>query len=250
MSYQNRPDYRQPFEQLAGEREQEDSERQVALFVSGSPRQREKATTWLVEYLEEANRETDLVRQWRNVFRGQFPLYPLTFHERATGLLALFQNQPREAAQQALGEAAAGHHSLWRVLCLGLQGYATSADRFFLAAAAARVAVKHWETPTAVGKLREALTQQQGGTIDTLCGQLLLELARDLRPHPALHQLLPYLKKLQRNASLQSLCQELQTRIQAISKNHFPLPALPNEHDESTEPNLPRPAGSAESKEV
>jgi hypothetical protein len=40
MSYQSRPDYRQPFEQLAGEREQEDCERQVSLFVSGNPRQR------------------------------------------------------------------------------------------------------------------------------------------------------------------------------------------------------------------
>ena len=183
MSYQNRPDYRQPFEQLAGEREQEDCERQVALFVTGTPRQREQATTWLVEYLEEANRETDVWRQWRNIFRGQFPLYPLTFQERASGLLALFQNQPREVAQQALGEAAAGHHSLWRVLCLGLQSYGTAADRFFLAAAAARVAVAHWETPTAVGKLREALTQLQGGTVDTLCGQTILALARELRPH-------------------------------------------------------------------
>ena len=224
MSYQSRPDYRQPFEQLAGEREQEDCERQVALFVSGNPRQRERATTWLVEYLEEANRETDVVRQWRNVFRGQFLLYPLTFQERASGLLALFQNQPREAAQQALGEAAAGHHSLWRMLCLGLQGYTFSADRFFLAAAAARVAVKHWETPTAVGNLREALTQQQGGTIETLCGQTILELARELHSHPALHQLLPSLKKLQRNPSLQPLCQELREQIRAIPKNHFPIP--------------------------
>ncbi len=236
MSYQNRPDYRQPFEQLANEREQEDCERQVALFVSGNPRQREQATTWLVEYLDEANRETDIWRQWRNVFRGSFPLYPLTFQERASGLLALFQNQPREAAQQALGESAAIYSGLWHMLSLGLQGYAVSADRFFLAAAAARVAVKHWETPTAVGKLREALTQQQGGTIDTLCGQLLLELTRELRPHPALHQLLPYLKNLQRNASLQPLCQQLREQIRAIPKNHFPIPAKPHEHPDADLP--------------
>jgi hypothetical protein len=177
-----------------------------------------------VEYLEEANQPTNLWRQLRNTLRSPFPIPPLSFLDRASHLLGLFQNRPREATQQALGEASAMHPTLWRVLCLGLQSYDVSADRFFLATAAARVAVAYWETPPAVGKLREALTQQQGGTVDTLCGQTVLELARELRPHPALHQLLPSLKKLQRNPSLQPLCQELQARIQAIPKKHLPIP--------------------------
>lgn len=240
MSYQNKPNYIEPYADLADERQAETLAHQVQLFVSGTSRQQQSATEWLVDYLS----ELDLEKYRRSRFLVKFHLSQSTREEKALGLaIQLFpdlQGQPREATISALGAAATQHHCLWELLCIGLQSYHLSADCFYLAADATRHAISHWNTPTTVMHLKQVL-KPINSPIDELTGQVVLTMIAGLSPHPVLRQLLPELKALERHSALKEAASGLRARLASLPRGDFPIPT---QAQEDTEKDLPLPAAN------
>ena len=237
------------YEQLAQDREQEERDEKVAQFVGGSVRQKRIATEWLVGYLEASPPEQGALTTFlKRLFNASASVATGPFHtipvgstakvsplRRAVEFLQLLQAQPREATVEALGAAAVEQACFWELLCVGLQGYSRSADSFFLAADAARVAVPRWDTPTAVLHLKKALKPIEL-PLDTFAGQTILELTGTLTAHPALRQLVPDLKTLEHHAALKASCQELCSQILAQPKSDFPIPTKSHEHPDEDLP--------------
>jgi hypothetical protein len=240
MSYQNKPNYIEPFTEDAEERYAQVRTHQVQLFVSGTPRQQQSATEWLVDYLS----ELDLEKYRRSRFLVIFHMALSTREEKALNLaIELFpdlQSQPREATVVALGNAAAQHPCLWELLCIGMQRYAFSADCFYLATDAIRHTISHWDTPTTVVHLKQAL-KPIDNAIDDLTGQAVLTLISELSPHPALRQLLPELKALERHSALKETASMLRTQVASLPRGDFPIPTQAQENNEK---DLPLPASN------
>ena len=167
-----------------------------------------------------------------------------TREEKALNLaIQLFpdlQSQPREAAISALGAAATQHHCLWELLCIGLQSYHLSADCFYLAADATRHAISHWDTPTTVVHLKQAL-KPINSPIDDLTGQVVLTMIAGLSPHPALRQLLPELKTLEQHSALKDAASALRARLASLPRGDFPIPTQAHKNMEK---DLPLPASN------
>lgn len=239
MIYRNNTHHQEQYEGLAGEREQQQRDELVPLFVSGSPTQQKTARAWLLDYLG----ELDLEQYSQRGFLERVHLTPVgrpaKALARAESLLPCFQTTPREATVQALGGAAAEHDGFWQLLCIGLQGYLPSADPIYLAADAARVTVMLWDTPTAVRQLKRALKPIEPKVrLDLLGTRAIVELVQGLTPHPALHLLLPELSVLANHRSLKPLAQELQSWILTVPKSDFPIPTTTN----SAREDLPLPS--------
>lgn len=235
MSYQNRPSYVEPYIDQAEERLEKIRTHQVELFVSGTPKQQQSATEWIVDYLT----ELDIEKYRRNKFLAKFRMALSTREEKALGLaIELFpdlQSQPREETALALGVAATKNHCFWELLCIGFQGYYLSADCFYLSADAIRHAISHWDTPTAVVYLKQAL-KPIDAPIDYVAGLTALSLISELSSHPALRQLVPELKALERHAALKESSQKLRSEIHALAPMSLPVPAQPHDNLEQTLP--------------
>jgi hypothetical protein len=110
MSYRSGGHFQEQYEESAWDREQQQREQAIRLFVLGNAEQQQGAREWLLDYLSELNLE-----QYRR--RNILERMNITSFSRATKaltraemILPLFQTLPRDKAIQTLGMAASAHH--------------------------------------------------------------------------------------------------------------------------------------------